>query len=148
MNKTLARASEELRTCTELEYILLGDLRDLLEEPPSEENSRWLLAVLDALLDALPREFELKSQDGYLSEVLLEFPNWENHVERLEQQHVELFESLHDLREQIVARHPLEEIAQRLRVDLQEWLAAFVALHRQEQNLVLTAVNLEVGTGD
>jgi hypothetical protein len=33
-----------------LEYLLLGDLRQLLEEPPSRETRRWLLAVLDRLL--------------------------------------------------------------------------------------------------
>jgi hypothetical protein len=33
-----------------LEYLLLGDLRLLLDEAPSWENRRWLLAVLDRLL--------------------------------------------------------------------------------------------------
>lgn len=31
-------------------YLLLGDLRWLLEEPADMNNGRWLLAVLDALL--------------------------------------------------------------------------------------------------
>jgi len=33
-----------------LDYLLLGDLRQLLEEPRSRENRRWLLAILDRLL--------------------------------------------------------------------------------------------------
>jgi hypothetical protein len=33
-----------------LEYLLLGDLRQLLDEPASRENRRWLLSVLDRLL--------------------------------------------------------------------------------------------------
>jgi hypothetical protein len=33
-----------------LAHLLLGDLRQLLEEPPSRENRRWLLAILDRLL--------------------------------------------------------------------------------------------------
>ena len=33
-----------------LELLLLGDLRQLLEEPPTRENRRWLMAVLDRLL--------------------------------------------------------------------------------------------------
>jgi hypothetical protein len=33
-----------------LEYLLLGDLRQLLEEPPSRESRRWMLAILDRLL--------------------------------------------------------------------------------------------------
>ena len=62
--------SDLLEEYSTLEYILLGDLRDLLYEPPDEETCRWLLAVLDALLETLPREFDLKQQDGYLMEVL------------------------------------------------------------------------------
>ena len=31
-----------LEQYTSLEYILLGDLRDLLEEPPDDESRRWL----------------------------------------------------------------------------------------------------------
>ena len=62
-------AATDLRQCTEFEYILLGDLRDLLEDPPSDENRKWLVAVLDALIDTLPKEFALKSRD-YPSEVV------------------------------------------------------------------------------
>ena len=80
-------ADVDLRTCCEFEYILIGDLRDLLDDAPSEETRRWTLAVLDALLDTLPKEFALKSQDGYLSDVLDEYPSWDNAVERLLQKH-------------------------------------------------------------
>lgn len=34
----------------ELEYLLLGDLRQILEEPAGPQTSRWLLAILDVLL--------------------------------------------------------------------------------------------------
>ncbi len=141
-------AAADLRKCNEFEYILIGDLRDLLEDPPSEENRIWLLAVLDALIDTLPREYALKARDGYLSNVLDEFPSWDGTVERLERQYVTLYRRLRQLRDRIVARHPLEEIADRLRIDLEEWMDAFVSLHNDERYLVLTAVNLEVGTGD
>ncbi|MCA9032679.1 MAG: hypothetical protein KDA66_17810, partial [Planctomycetaceae bacterium] len=57
---------ERLTHCIELEYILLGDLRDLLEEAPSKETSRWLTAVLDVLLEKIPEEFEMRCEDGYL----------------------------------------------------------------------------------
>lgn len=141
-------AATDLRLCTEFEYILLGDLRDLLEDPPSDENRNWLLAVLDALVDTLPKEFALKSRDGYLSDVLLEFPNWDREVDRLEEQHVRLYKRLRQLRDRVVMGHPLELIAERLRGDLEEWMESFKTLHHQERELVMEAVNLEVGTGD
>ena len=39
----------------ELEYLLLGDLRQVLEEPSGPQNSRWLLAILDMILVGRPR---------------------------------------------------------------------------------------------
>ncbi len=141
-------AATDLRQCTEFEYILLGDLRDLLEDPPSDENRNWLVAVLDALVDTLPKEFALKSRDGYLNEVLMEFPNWDREVDRLEVQHLRLHQRLRELRDSVVTGRALEKIAERLRADLEEWMESFASLHHQERELVMDAVNLEVGTGD
>jgi len=61
-----------------MEYILLSDLRDLLEEPADDMTRKWLRAVLDALLKTLPWELELQDAGGYLSEVLEQYPNWYN----------------------------------------------------------------------
>ena len=79
-----AAACESLEDYTALEYILLGDLRDLLEEPADQFTRSWLIAVLDALLDTLPRQMALKESSGYLSEVLDEYPSWYRHVEDLQ----------------------------------------------------------------
>ncbi len=145
---TCPGAAFDLNECTEFEYILLGDLRDLLEDPPSDENRAWLMAVLEALLDTLPKEFALKSRDGYLSVVLDEFPSWDRQVARLETQYVSLYRQLRVLRDRLVTRRRLEEIAERLRGELERWMDAFVGLHQDERGLVLEAVNLEVGIGD
>ena len=34
----------------EFEYLLFGDLRQILEDPPGPETSLWLLAILDMIL--------------------------------------------------------------------------------------------------
>lgn len=39
----------------EFEYLLLGDLRQVLEEPVTPQSSRWILAILDLLLAGRPR---------------------------------------------------------------------------------------------
>ena len=39
----------------ELEYLLLGDLRQTLDEPAGPQTSRWLLALLDMILVSHPR---------------------------------------------------------------------------------------------
>ena len=137
-----------LGRCISLEYLLLGDLRDLLEEPEDEETCRWLLAVLDALLDMLPVEFHLKEENGYLTEVLDEYPNWYDQVEDLRREHEVLFRKLQELRLRIARQSPFAEIAEEVRRNLREWMRTLIAHHRHENRLLQTAVNLEVGTGD
>ena len=131
-----------------LEYILVGDLRDLLEEAADEQNRKWLLAVVDALLDTLPREFDLKEQGGYLTEVLEQFPNWQAHVDRLQQDHDQLCSSLKELRDRIAREVPFTDIVDELRRDLRDWMINLTAHHRHETRIVQQAVNLEIGAAD
>lgn len=137
-----------LKQYSSLEYILLGDLRDLLEEPIDSENRKWLLAVLDALIDTLPREFDLEDEDGYMSEVLDRFPNWSPQVENLHHDHERLFEKLKELRARIARDSWLAPFANEVRRHVRDWIETLVAHNRGEMRLVLKAMNLEVGVGD
>lgn len=137
-----------LEQYSSLEYILLGDLRDLLEEPIDRENRKWLLAVLDALVDTLPREFDLEDEDGYMSEVLERFPNWSHQVDRLHCDHERLFQKLKDLRRRIERDSWIAPIANEVRSEVRDWIRTLVAHNRSENRLVQTAMNLEVGAGD
>ena len=143
-----SRHTTLLEQYTTLEYILLGDLRDLLEEPVDEETRRWLLVVLDALLDTLPREFRLEDEDGYMAVVLEAFPNWAGRVERLHHDHHRLFLKLQELRGRINCENWIAPIANEVRRDLRDWMLTLIAHHRAETRLVQTALNLEVGVGD
>jgi hypothetical protein len=131
-----------------LEYILLGDLRDLLEEPADEQTRKWLSAVLDALLDTLPREFTLEEQDGYMVDVLEQNPNWSDEVDRLRQEHGYLFAKLKELRQRVSEDAPYAEIADELRGGLRDWMTLLIAHNRHENRLIQTSANLEIGTGD
>ena len=143
-----ARDARLLERYTSLEYILLGDLRDLLEEPSDDETRRWLLAVLDTLLDTLPREFDLEDEDGYMAEVLERYPSWSAQVERLHRDHEILFSKLKELRGRIERNSWVAPIANEVRRDLRDWILKLIAHHRSETRLVQTAMNLEVGAGD
>ena len=143
-----ARAAQLLERYTSLEYILLGDLRDLLEDPVDGENRRWLLAVLDALLETLPVEFELEDEDGYMIEVLERFPSWSGAVERLHRDHDALFQRLKELRGRIDHDDWLAPVANIVRGELRDWMLRLVAHHRSENRMIQTAMNLEVGAGD
>lgn len=141
-------SANRLSQCRELEYILIGDLRDLLEEPPGDEALRWMKAVLDTLLDTIPEEFRLKSGDGYLSDVLEDFPNWEGEVTRLEEEYFSLYRRLIQLRRSLQGDQDYLQIAPQVSQDLHDWMAAFKQHIQSEQRLVLLAANLEVGGGD
>jgi len=130
-----------------LEYILLGDLRDLLEEPPNRDTRRWLLAVLNALLDTLPSD--MNDDDGeYLGEVLEEYPNWARQVDDLHEEREALFDELYIFRNQIQQRRDLEQIAERLRRELHQWMIMLAAHKRHEARIIQMAYTLEVGAGD
>jgi hypothetical protein len=143
-----SRHARLLKQYSSLEYILLGDLRDLLEEPADAENRKWMLAVLDGLLDTLPREFDLEDEDGYMSEVLERFPNWTSQVDRLHDDHERLFAKLKELRGRIDRGHWIAPMANEVRHDVRDWILTLIAHNRGETRLVQTAMNLEVGVGD
>lgn len=134
-----------LQNYSALEHILLGDLRDLLEEPADKQNARWMLAVLDMLLDTLPREFDLEEADGYLQVVLEAHPYWDDQVDRLQAEHSLLFQELKELRNRIADQQDYSRIAGTVRSDLRNWMQLLIAHNRNENRLVQTALNLEIG---
>lgn len=144
----MGMTTSRLVECNELEYILLGDLRNLLQEPPTPETVHWLETVLDALLKTIPEGFALKSDEGYLQQVLDDFPNWHPQVERLENEHFSLYRRLRQLRERIQLNQDFTSIASEVSCELRDWMEALKSHHQREQRLVLLAANLEVGGGD
>jgi len=141
-------AGERLEDYSALEYILLGDLRDVLEEPANRHTRGWLITILDALLDTLPREMALKESSGYLHEVLDEYPSWYRHVEDLQNEERLLFLSLQSLRDRLETSESYAFAADRLKSTLRQWMTRLAAHHRHENRILQTAMNLEVGGGD
>ena len=140
--------TSSLRRCNELEYILFGDLRELLEEPLDKQNRKWIGAILDTLLEALPQEHRLKSADGYMAEVLEEFPNWSGQVDALESEYFDIYDRLADLRDDLGDPRRQTSSASAVRVGLSEWMQSFLTHKENESTLLQTAINLEVGGGD
>lgn len=132
-----------------LEYILLGDLLDLLEEADGDASAwRWISEVLDTLLKTMPREFELQDQGGYLEEVLEEHPNWQGQVKNLYDERCELLAKLTELQTRMQAARPLRKIADELRFDLQDWITSYIAHQRHERRLIQDAFNNDIGAAD
>ena len=138
----------QLGRYSELEYILLGDLRELLESRPSREHRAWLLAILDALLETLPEEFSLKEAGGYMADVLDTFPHWEDEVRNMQREHEPLCASLAELRERVASGNDYRRIARLVGQDLREWMERLLHHNREECRLFQAAANLEIGGSD
>jgi hypothetical protein len=130
---------------TVLEYLLIGDLRDLLEESPDNETRRWLLAVFEELLNLLPNEFEYEDQEGYLAEVCEQNPNWSNTVERLHREQEGLYFSLLELRNLIADERSFEFIADEVKPKLRRWIKAAQRHRETEQQLVVDSFDTAFG---
>jgi hypothetical protein len=125
------------------EQILLGDLRELLEEDPTHpETRRALVAALDVFVDMLPCQFALEEHEGYLEDVRMEFPEWEGTIESLHQQHQELDRRLCELRDRLAADAHLAAVDAGMLAELRNWLELFRA-HRQAEDDLLQAADLE-----
>ena len=104
------------RTRMEFEHLILGDLRQLLDESPSRERDRWLLATLDMLLvsrpramsqiylPAIPRETDFGNRNGFCAEPQVPF------------------DKLQRLRDRIAHRAPYEPLAHELRSELRDYM--------------------------
>lgn len=128
-----------------LEYLLIGDLRDLLEESPDNETRRWLLAVLEELLDLLPNEFEFEDQGGYLADVCEQNPNLSNTAERLHREHENLYFSLLELRNRISSEQSFDFIADEVKPKLSRWIEAVQRHRESEQQLVVSSFDTTFG---
>jgi len=133
----------------EFHYLLLGDLRDLLEEIPDESTRHWLLEVLNVLVELQPQERQLQEDDGgYMSEVLEEFPSWNRQVMRLHLRKLQLDYRLRELRDRIRQEKSYVSVADQLSCELRDWLDLIRELHRAESALIMDAMLLDIGTGD
>ncbi|MCA9047227.1 MAG: hypothetical protein KDA89_00765 [Planctomycetaceae bacterium] len=138
-----------LAECNEFQYLLLGDLRDLLDDTPDETTKRWLLAVLDVLVELMPQERRLyENNGGYLTEVLDEFPGWNRQVMRLHLRKLHLDYALRELRNRIRDESSWIAAADQLGASLRDWMTLFQNLHRAESSLMMKALLLDVGGGD
>jgi len=132
-----------------LAYILLGDLRDVLEEAKVDPQAwKWVESVIEALLEIMPREFELLENGGYLEEVLSEHPNWHGQVQNLFHERCDLYGKLYELRLRMEESRPLRKIAGDLQHDLRDWMNSYIAHQRHERRIVQNAFNFDIGAAD
>ena len=129
----------------QLIWLLLGDVAEILDDGLDAENISWLSPIVDVLVDTMARR---EQEHGYLSDVLIEFPNWSPQVDRLRSERAALARSLEDLQARIRWALPVQMLGDRLQLQVRNWLNR-MTLHRcQERELIQAVWYNEIGTGD
>ncbi len=118
-----------------LEYLLLGDLTDLLSETYDEENRKWILVVLEGLLDAIPAERRRERFDK-LRAVYPDSPAMLQSLTQLESEHDAMIYQLQRLRNRVAWRLSLlDVVAAEVVRDLRRWLVTFQNFCQREHRL-------------
>ncbi|MCB0321219.1 MAG: hemerythrin domain-containing protein [Bdellovibrionales bacterium] len=132
-------------------------LRDLIEKlcgltsnrPALGNHKREFVTLLAELRDQLALHFALEEAYGYFEDALEETPRFHEQADRLRGQHCELYLLIQQISESAVEVCDLEEpdllgIADQF----EAFNMAFRAHESAELNLILEALNLDMGVGD
>ncbi|HCS50230.1 hypothetical protein [Rubinisphaera sp.] len=137
-----------LQQLSELEYILLGDLRDVLDEESNEQNRKWLSAIVEALLRTIPREFDLRCNGGYMQEVLLVRPEADAEVQNLRNEQRSLCDQLQEISDRLSTSRSFQKHALALKQELADWSEHLRSHNINEERLVQDVYLLDIGGGD
>ena len=127
-----------------LERRLLEDLDELLQLPSNEETYHWLIAVLDILSQILQADYEMKWENGYLEDVLEEFPWWVTEIQHLRCNHRTLLQQVQSIYEDLLFESEIAE-AQDQFPFLVDWIERFASHRRHEREVVQWGFNLVLG---
>ncbi len=116
MIATVPAAARPETSRVSLDYLLLGDLRLLLEERACPQRDRWLVATLDMLLMSRPR-----SGPSIYLPTLTEESGRGSAASRFTMDGPVPFDTLQRLRDRIVHRAPSEALVRELQAELCEW---------------------------
>lgn len=137
-----------LQRSHELLHALLEDAAEMLAEPVDQENSHWMLPVIDRMLSSLQDEFWLKERETYLGEVLEQYPEWQPQVQRLLEDHRILEEQLRNLRDRLERQGSGSIMTEDWQQELRDWMQALSDHEHNETRLIQEAFVLETGEGE
>lgn len=144
----LSETIEQLHQSNELLRALTDELSELLEEPADQATNRWVLAALDKMLVNLQQQFELEEDQGYLVDVLEQFPNWHPQVGHLRQQHTLLHRQLKEIRDRIAGASADVCVILESRRAVSDWIATYNEHQSRERQLIQDAFNFDAGEGE
>lgn len=139
------RAVEALTAFCDLEYIIMGDLRQLLNEQPTPQTRPSMLVLLNRLLLTLPYAMRLSSEDCYMSIVRDKRPNWHRQIEAQHRDNLECYLALCGLRGRIEGEVSIGDISDEMDGKLREWMTLYARTRRRESQLLQEALTVDIG---
>src|SRR5262245_57946132 len=124
----------------------------MLQRPawmPAERDR--LVEMLSKLRDQLAMHFSLEEAYGYFEDAIDTAPHLCDRAECLRNQHAELYRqlaSLADRAEQLLYHEAASGILIQMADDYRSFTARFTEHEARESELILEAVNSDIGTGD
>jgi hypothetical protein len=124
MSTTAQSTAASLGYWSDLEYLLLGDLRQVLDEPATLLRDRWLVSLLDVLLAGHSRDLcgSVAKVDHRMSVCVISAPmqplDYRN--EFLAGEREMLYGKLQRLRDRVAHRTPSSLLSNEIRCDLQD----------------------------
>lgn len=131
--------------CTTLTWLLVGDIREMLQDHLDDEAIRWLKPILDSLIGAMCEQSELHSSDGLYDDLLGTFPHLITRVAGIEAEQNELCRSLRELRNGIERDIPLQRLAADIEEGLGDWVNLMTSHSRREAVLLQDVWYTEIG---
>ena len=131
--------------CTTLTWLLVGDIREMLQDHLDDEAIRWLKPILDSLIGAMCEQSELHSIAGLYDDLLGTFPHLITRVAGIEAEQNELCRSLRELRNGIERDIPLQRLAAEIEEGLGDWVNLMTSHSRREAVLLQDVWYTEIG---
>jgi len=140
-----ALVGSQPQQCTTLTWLLVGDIREMLQDHLDEEAIRWLGPILDALIGAMSQQSEQNSREGWYDDLIGSFPHLISRVAMIEAEQTELCRSLRELRQRIEQDMPISRLAAEIERDLCRWIDLMVRHSRREAVLMQDVWYTEIG---
>lgn len=122
------------RQCIELQYLLVGDLRELLDQHLDEQNREWLRQTLDVLIDTLSREQDFNGEFSF-DPVEVRPSRHHRQLKSLEVEQVLLRNALCQLRTALDQESLDGETSRMFERTLVDWMDCLKSYRRREQRL-------------
>ena len=124
---------------------LSDELRHLLDGTITDTTRLRMLSVVNQLFALLPVQFDAKTCDDYLRDVVHEFPNWDPQVQALWIEQAFLYEDLREIRTHLERADDSVASLNDLIPETRDWLDRLQKHDEEECRLRQLAVNFEPG---